>query len=267
MSNEVVRRFYNENVQAEWARMERHPVEFAINSHYIKRYVQPGMRVLDIGGGPGRYSLMLAELGCEVMLVDLSEGNAAFAREEAARRGLRLEACQGDALDAHRIAGEGWDAVLLMGPLYHLLEQRERERALAQARATLKDGGMLFAAGIAMGAGILYYLQNDPTLILEPGEQVYIEHLERGESYSGPAFTDAHFMREGELSALVSGAGFEVVHLVGSEGICSPREADIVRDPAVFERWLKLSLSVCERPEYHGMAEHLLCVGRKPAQA
>lgn len=109
----------------------------------------------------------------------------------------------------------------------------------------------------------MYRLQHDPAYILQPGEQVYLQKLEQGDSYSGPAFTDAHFMREGELSELMESAGFEQLHLVGSEGLCSPREADIAADPAVFERWLRLSLAVCERREFRGMAEHLLYVGRK----
>ena len=89
--------------------MERHPVEFAINKHYIDMYIQPGMRELDVGGGPGRYSLHLAERGCDVTLVDLSAGNVEFARNEAQRQGLRLRANR-----AMRVHWAAWRAASSM---------------------------------------------------------------------------------------------------------------------------------------------------------
>lgn len=263
MYKDEISAYYDANVQAEWERMERHPVEFAINRHYIDRYVAPGMRVLDVGGGPGRYSIHLAERGCDVTLVDLSAGNVEFARAEAARRGLRLRAMQGDACALGELAHGRFDAVLLMGPLYHLQGRQEREQAAAQAYAALHDGGYAFASNINTYAGVMYYLQHDPALILEASERDYLEAIERGESYSGCGFTQMHFMSPAALMALMRGAGFEQLHLAVSEGICSPREADIAARPEVLERWLRLSLRVCERPELYGMAEHLLYVGRR----
>lgn len=263
MYKDEIRAYYDANVQTEWQRMERHPVEFAINKHYIDMYIQPGMRVLDVGGGPGRYSLHLAERGCDVTLVDLSAGNVEFARNEAQRQGLRLRAEQGDACALGSLACSEFDAVLLMGPLYHLQQQAERERAAAQAFAALRAGGYVFAASINSYAGVMYYLQNDPALILDATECEYLAAIERGEAYSGCGFTQMHFMSHDALIALMCGAGFKQLHLVNSEGMCSPREADIAARPELLERWLKLSLSVCERPELYGMAEHLLFVGRK----
>lgn len=263
MYKDEISAYYDANVQTEWMRMERHPVEFAINRHYIDRYVEPGMRVLDVGGGPGRYSIHLAERGCEVTLVDLSAGNIEFARAEARKRGLRLRAMQGDACALGELASGAFDAVLLMGPLYHLQSRAEREQAVAQAYASLRDGGYIFASNINTYAGVMYYLQHDPALILEASERDYLAAIERGESYSGCGFTQMHFMSHEMLTELMSGAGFKRLHLAVSEGICSPREADITARPEVFERWLKLSLSVCERPELYGMAEHLLYVGRR----
>lgn len=265
MYKDEISAYYDSNVQDEWERLEQHPVEFAINRHYIDRYVQPGMRVLDVGGGPGRYSIYLAERGCEVTLVDLSAGNVQFARAEAQRRGLRLRAMHGDACALGELARGEFDAVLLMGPLYHLQSQPEREQAVAQAHAALRDGGYIFAANINEYAGIMYYLQNDPALILQADTELeYLNAVARGESYSGRGFTQMHFMGHEALMALMCGAGFEQLHLVGSEGVCAPRYADIAAKPDVLERWLELSLSVCERPELYGMAEHLLYVGRKP---
>lgn len=75
---EIVRENYNENAQSEWERLEGFHFEFEITKHYLKKYLQ-GKTVLDIGGGPGRYSVWLAGQGYDVALVDLSENNIVLA--------------------------------------------------------------------------------------------------------------------------------------------------------------------------------------------
>lgn len=66
----IIQEHYDSDVQYEWDRLERHPFEFAITTKMMDRYIKPGDRILDIGGGPGRYSLYYAQKGCDVTLVD-----------------------------------------------------------------------------------------------------------------------------------------------------------------------------------------------------
>lgn len=75
---EIVRENYNKNAQSEWERLEGFHFEFEITKHYLKKYLQ-GKTVLDIGGGPGKYSVWLAKQGYDVILVDLSENNIVLA--------------------------------------------------------------------------------------------------------------------------------------------------------------------------------------------
>ena len=69
----IVQEHYDSDVQYEWDRLKRHPFEFAITTKMMDRYIKPGDRILDIGGGPGRYSIYYAQKGCNITLVDLSE--------------------------------------------------------------------------------------------------------------------------------------------------------------------------------------------------
>ncbi len=53
--------FYDENAQYEWERLERHRTEFAVTLRALKDYLPPApAKILDVGGGPGRYAIALA---------------------------------------------------------------------------------------------------------------------------------------------------------------------------------------------------------------
>lgn len=93
----IVQEHYDSDVQKEWDRLERHPFEFAITTRMMNRYIKPGDRILDIGGGPGRYSIYYAKKGCNVTLVDLSTENIKFALEKSKEANIHIKAISGDA--------------------------------------------------------------------------------------------------------------------------------------------------------------------------
>src|SRR5262249_25738546 len=115
----------------------------------------PGV-VLDVGGGPGVYACWLARKGYEVHLSDPIPLHIEQAREAALHQPDRplASAVQGDARTLDRPTASA-DGVLLLGPLYHLVERRERMAALAEAARVLKPGGRLFAVGISRWASLL----------------------------------------------------------------------------------------------------------------
>src|SRR5512133_3850328 len=146
-----VQNFYDENVQNEWDRLGvRHRTEFAVTMRALREFLPLAPAcVIDIGGGPGRYALSLAEAGYGVTLLDLSEGNVAFAREKARETGIRLDgAFAKNALDLSDFSSKTFDAALLMGPLYHLWQESERLQCLREARRLIKPGGLIFASFI-----------------------------------------------------------------------------------------------------------------------
>src|SRR5512136_1540070 len=110
----AVQRLYDADPANEWARMDRHRTEFAVTLRALHEYLpRPPARVLDCGGGPGRYAIELARQGYQVVLFDLSAGNLALAQEEAAEAGVMLAAYeQGTALDLSRFEDGEFDAVL-----------------------------------------------------------------------------------------------------------------------------------------------------------
>jgi ubiquinone/menaquinone biosynthesis C-methylase UbiE len=133
------------------------PLERERTRELVLRHVAPPPGVvLDVGGAAGAYSFWLAERGYEVHLVDPAPLHVEQA-EEASRSGADGRLASARLGDARKLdfADEAAEAVLLLGPLYHLTERRDRLAALAEARRVLKPGGLVFAAGISRFASLL----------------------------------------------------------------------------------------------------------------
>ncbi|MEO1056511.1 MAG: class I SAM-dependent methyltransferase, partial [Actinomycetota bacterium] len=143
----AVGRYYDEHASTEWNRLDEAWIEFAVTLAMVDRLIPPGSQVLDVGGGPGRYAIELARSGHTVDLVDLSPGCVALAEQQAAAREVSLRSARtGDARDVAQITPGGYDAVLVLGPLYHLVERAERNRTIEAVWATLRPGGLGFFA-------------------------------------------------------------------------------------------------------------------------
>ena len=202
--------------------------------------------ILDCGGGPGRYAIELARQGYEVVLFDLSAGNLALAREKAAEAGVALTFVQGTALDLSRFADGEFDAVLLMGPLYHLLEESERRQALAEAYRVLRPGGPLFAAFIGRYAAHRDCAAGYPDLFLGQRDE-YDRILADGKlppRDDGRVAFVAYFAHPAEVAPVCWASGFEVATVLGVEGVVSAEEDEInkLNGPA-WDAWLGCELA------------------------
>jgi len=261
----IIKNYYNSAVEGEWNRIAGRP-EFLLTCRMLDRYIMPGDKVLDIGGGPGRYSLYLAAKGCEVTLVDLSPENAKFALQQAKAQGLNINAFEGDAREVEKIVTEQFDHVLLMGPLYHLLEKDESIKAINAALNVLKPKGILFASFISMMGGLIYWMKEAPEAIAGsiPSEEKFKIKLAAKQNYTGDAFTKAIFIEPSEILPLMAKFPLDKLHLFCQEGVMSPCEEKIMSQPQeVIDAWLDLSESLWDREDMLVWGEHIMYVGRK----
>jgi len=265
-----VEAFYDRNAQNEWDRLDRHKTEFAITLMALKEYMpRPPQNVLDIGGGPGRYSIALAKRGYKVTLMDLSKRCLDFAKGKATESRVELaDYRHGTALDLSAFPSDSFGIVLLMGPLYHLLDEDRRRRSIREALRVLKPYGLVFASMITRYAPLRWAAKNEPQW-LEQGRRlletgVWRPSLDGTPSQARVGFTDSYFANPIEVKQLMESERFETLDLVACEGIISMIEEKVNElEGRAFEAWVELNYKLSKDPGIHCGAEHLLYVGRK----
>ncbi len=261
MTNKV-ERFYDKQSQSEWERLVRHRMEFAVTMKALQEYLpHPPASVLDIGGGPGRYAIELTRLGYSVTLLDLSQANLDLAAEKALEAGVEISRMlHGNALSLTDFEEGSQDAVLLMGPLYHLVHLEERQKAVAEASRVLKPGGLLFAAfisryGVFVDASAKYPEEGFQNK--EEWEQLWKDGINRS------GFTDAYFAMPDEIIPLMEKLGLETMNLLGLEAIVSGHEDKMnALQGEPWEYWVDLNYRFAKDPALHAVSNHLLYVGK-----
>ena len=216
--------------------------------------------VLDVGGGAGVYAARLARGGYRVQLVDVVPLHVEQARAVAAELPeAHFTASLGDARDLSGFADGALDVVLLLGPLYHLTEQSDRVRALAEARRVLRPGGLVAAAAISRFASLL-----DGTVrgyLDDPRFVAIVERDLRDGQHRNPEnvpewFTTAFFHRPEDLVAEIEAAGLRLERLAGVEG----PGAWIGRWPERAELVLRAARLAEDAPS---LSAHMLAIARR----
>lgn len=261
-----VQKHYDANPLREWNRLQKeHPYEKYITLKVMERYIQPGDSILDIGGGPGHYAVHFSRKGHAVALVDLSGENVKFARQKARQYKTSIQARQGNALDLSEYEDHSFDVVFLMGPLYHLLDEKDRRRAIDEARRVLKPNGYLFASFILMYGGVIYGLRQFRKSILIPEERSHFDVVLHNRSLSFDAFTQSYMTTVKDAKALFAERdGWRIETVFSQEGVLAPYKYLLAEAP-YKERmaWYEFGYQICENEDYLSHGEHLMIVSRK----
>jgi S-adenosylmethionine-dependent methyltransferase len=258
--------FYDRQVVEEDARLERHQLEYDLTWRYLTRYLPPTGSVLEVGAATGRYTLALCRRGYSVTAVDLSATLLERCRQRLAAEQLesRAQLVVADARDLDEVATTGFDAALLMGPLYHLVLEADRVQAVRQARARLRSSGLLFSMFLSR-VGVLGDLMRKTPEWIERREEVrwLLERGRRPDDHPRGGFR-GYFARVSEIRPLHEALGIETLALAGVEPAISADDESYNRLQGTRrDLWLDLLFEVSADETTLGASRHLLYIGRK----
>lgn len=230
-------------------------VEFETTMHYLRRYLQPGDMILDIGAGTGRYTSALMAEGYRVKAVELVRRNIeVFMKREPA-----ADVVQGDARNMPFIATATADATLLLGPLYHLMGDEEKVKALAEAKRITKPGGLIFVAYLMNEYSILSYCFDEERIggLLERGvvDQDYHIRVQYGELYD--------YVRVEDIDRLNALAGLQRVTIFSPDGAADYMRTRLNQmSQETFARFIEYQKCIAERKDLIGAGSHVVDVVR-----
>jgi len=255
----------------EWGRLDREPLEFIINFHYIRKYLPSFGTVLDNGAGPGKYSIELARLGYNVTLSDMTPKLVEVAKQKASELGLTGQFNGFHVLNATHLDGvpnEIYDGSLMLGPLYHLQKEEERVSATRELFRVTKRNGIVFVAfqsRMRMAITSLQFPQfwkpNDNLdSINEFYENGIFNHNDKGR------FTGAYYFNIDEIKPFMEKIGFETIDLIGSSSVgamMSNEQKQYWAEQGEDEKLMNFLISTANDPSALGVSSHLLYIGRR----
>jgi ubiquinone/menaquinone biosynthesis C-methylase UbiE len=239
-------------------------LERARTEELLARHLPPPpATILDVGGGPGRYAAGLAEQRYEVHLIDA----VALHVEQARQAAPALASARVADARALPFPDASVDAVLLLGPLYHLTERAERLAALRESRRVLRAGGPVLAVGITRFASLLDGLVSG--YLGDPDYRRIVERDLLDGQHRNPTprayFTTAFFHHPDELADEVREAGLEIVETVGVEGPgwLLPDLGRRWADPTERAHLLWAARAIEREPSLLGLSPHVMVVARR----
>lgn len=265
--------FYDQYGDKEWSRWDRSAVQavrFHLHRHHLALSIRPGMRVLEAGCASGRFTQELAALGATAVALDLSPGQLALHKENAAQHGFEaaVEArVEADICDLGAFSDAGFDAVVAYGgPLSYALDRRDQ--ALDELVRVLKPGGPLLLSVMSNWGSHQEYIRD----ILAGGTQEQIEAVVRsGDLHPStwPVETHrCHLFRSGELRAWLEAHGLTVQRLSASNALTTAHHPGLDALKKDSKRWaslLQFEVEAAAQPGLLDMGTHLIAVAAKPA--
>lgn len=230
-------------------------VEFETTMHHLHRFLQPDHLILDVGAGTGRYTSALMAEGYSVKAVELVRRNI----DVFLQREPTADVVQGDARDMKFIPTGTADTTLLLGPLYHLVGDEEKVKALNEARRVTKPGGVIFVAYLMNEYSILSYCFDEERIndLMSRGvvDKDFHIQTQEGELYD--------YVRIEDIDRLNKKAGLERVTIFSPDGA-----ADYMRtrlnhmSEESFKLFIEYQKSISERADLIGAGSHVVDVVR-----
>ena len=253
----IMNDLYNNYSEEERLRKDNyHSLEFIVSKSYFDKYLKPGDRILEDGAGTVAYSLYYANQGYKVNAIEYVQHNLDILKSKITDN-MDIIAEQGDAVDLSRFEDNTFDVTLVLGPLYHLFNDEDINKAISEAiRVTKKDGIIAIAYitsdGVFANWGVNHLIDGYPKDFDDNFKLI---------RYPEGLFAPFYIKEFNDLMAK-----YPVTHLnsVATDGI-APIIGDKINSLSKdeFDVWVKYQLSICERKDLQGYSNHMLYICKK----
>lgn len=237
-------------------RDNKHKTEYILTVDYIDKYIQEGMKLLELGAGTGAYSLYYAQKGYEVHALEYVRENLDILKSKI-KKDMNIIPLLGDARNLSMYSDNTFDMTLCLGPMYHL-DAKSREKCLEESIRVTKPNGLIYLA----------YISNNFTFV--KCVKKFDNYIEKYKDEVGDDFrlTDSQkvftFMYPKEMDDMIAKYHLEKVAHVTTDGISSLIIERINSlSEKEFEIWIEYLRTTAGREDQLGYGEHLLYIARK----
>ena len=262
---------YKKDPVGEWKRLTQdsfHRLEFDTTIKFLKKYLPEKALILDAGGGPGRYSIELAKMGFDIVLLDLVPEHLEIAKQKIEKENIQdkiRDIVEGTITDLSGFSDNSFDVVLCLGgPLSHVSPESERQKAVSELIRVAKKNALIFVS-VMSKYGVLL-----ATPLGWPQEVICKENFEniasKGEDYMWRGDGYCHFFTSAELESLFSKNNVTILEKVGLEGLNANPEATnrfATEYPEAWENWMEIHYKMCTDPVVVDLSGHMMIIVKK----
>ena len=268
-----MRSFYDDYGEREWHRFETDAaarMNFLVHRHYLQRYVRPGNTVLEVGAGPGRFTIELARIGARVLVGDLSpvqlESNRVHVAEAGYEDGVLGRQVM-DIADLSALDDNRFDVTVCYGGALSYMFERT-EVAVDELLRVTRPGGYLLLSVMSLFGTLRRFLPALGYLIEQHGLDAALNDVLRTGNLSGEINNGhpMHLFRSAELAALLAARGADVIATAPANFLSPGNEAfldGLVDDETLWAAFVGAEIDACSQPGTADGGTHIVAVAQR----
>jgi S-adenosylmethionine-dependent methyltransferase len=267
----ITKAYYATKTQYEWNRLVQDPfhrLEYDTTWRFLHEYLPQKGLILDAGGGPGRYTIELARLGYNVVLLDLAAENLELGKKEIEKAGMGKrvkDIIVGTITDLSRFKENSFDAVLCLGgPLSHVHPESERRKSVSELVRVARKNALIFVSVMSKYGVLLATPAGWPQTVAD--KKYFNDFVATGDDYRFGHTGYCHFFTSAELKKIFKGRNVEIIKTVGLEGFNTDQKASNTfaeKYPDAWQKWLEIHNNMCTDPFVVDASGHMMIIVRK----
>lgn len=232
-----------------------HSIEYITTTKYIEKYLKDGDRILEVGAGTGRYSIHYAEHSYQVDSVELVDKNLKILKSKITEK-MNINAIQGNCINLSMYEDNTFDITLILGPIYHLYDELDIDKAIKEAIRITKPKGKIFIAYITDDSIILGYG-------LRKGNLKKLKEL-CDENWNIPKIEEEIFAtyKVNDFNKMIQNYNVNILETVATDGVNMQEFINELSDEE-FEIYVDYHLKNCTRADLMGYSSHVLQIIEK----